>query len=311
MATAAEVRARLRAEGYDMPNQGRISGEHMAIYEGLAEADEAEVTAAGPPAEGEAEGPGEGASNLPAEVTPTRPRTNARQALSDRIRNRARSGRGRGRSGNRGRSGARRPVRERVSVSGVIEWGWAALAQAVNPISRSTARVLAMQAPVAGDVLEDSIKGTFADRVLQPIARGQHRISAAGALFLLPASIAGLEAAEGLPERPRAVRRAFLIPAAHHGAVLWLRVAGPKIQERIARDQAEGPVYQQAAEMLLMMDLPFLRAEDLGIEVPPPGYEGAPGGQTASGYPPEGGAPLTEEQARDMAAEAAQRFGQG
>jgi len=191
-------------------------------------------------------------------------------------------------------------VRERVSVSGVIEWAWAAMAQGVNPLSQATARVLAMQAPVAGDVLEDSVRGTIVDRALQPIARAQGRISAAGALFLLPASVAGLEAAEGLPERPRAVRRAFLIPAAHHGAVLWLKVAGPKIKQRIEQEQAEGPLYQQAAELLMMMDLPFLTPADLGIDLST--Y------QAADGHPPEGGAPLTEEQARDMAAEAAQRF---
>ena len=296
MATAAEIRARLRAEGYDLPNQGRIGKEHMAIYEGLAEADaSAGVTAAGPPGEAEGQAPSEGAPNLPAEVIPTRPRGGSRQALTDRIRNRARSGgKGRGRSGNRGRSARARPVHERVSVSGVIEWGWAALAQAVNPISQHTARVLAMQGPVAGDVLEDSIRGTVVDRVLQPLARGQARIKGVGALFMLPMAVAGLEAAEGLPDRPRAVRRAFLVPMATHGAVLWIKVAGPKIQERIEREHAEGPLYQQAAEMLMMMDLPFLTAEDLGVRV-----------QTADGAPPEGGDPLSPE---DLAAREAQHF---
>lgn len=296
MATPAEIRARLRAAGYDVPDQGRIGKERMAIYEGLAEADQAGVTAAAPPGEGE--GQGEGAPGLPAEVTPARPRSNSRQVLADRIRNRARSGgKGRGRGGSRARSVRARPVRERVSVSGVIEWGWAALAQGVNPISQHTARVLAMQGPVAGDVLEDSIRGTVVDRVLQPLARGQARITGIGALFLLPMAVAGLEAAEGLPDRPRAVRRAFLVPMAQHGAVLWLRVAGPKIAARIEQERAEGPLYQQAAEMLMMMDLPFLTAEDLGITV-----------QTAQGAPPEGGTPLGAE---DLAARAAQGFAQG
>jgi hypothetical protein len=89
---------------------------------------------------------------------------------------------------------------------------------------------------------------------------------------------------------------------AHHGAVLWLKVAGPKIKERIERERDDGPVYQQAAELLMLMDLPFLTPADLGIDV---------AAQTADGAPPEGGATLTPEQARDMAAEAAQRFAQG
>jgi hypothetical protein len=122
-----------------------------------------------------------------------------------------------------------------------------------------------MQAPVAGLVLEDQVKGTIVDRALQPLARGQERLEGVGALVVLPAAIAALEACEGYPEPKRTIRRAFLIPLAREGAAMWIRIAGPKVRERIERDRELGPVYAQADSLLVMMDFPFLTPADLGL----------------------------------------------
>jgi hypothetical protein len=138
-----------------------------------------------------------------------------------------------------------------------------------------------MQAPVAGLVLEDYVKGTIVDRALQPLARTQEKLEGVGSLVLLPMAIGMLEATEGMPEPKRSVRRAFLIPLAREGAAMWIRVAGPKVKERIERDRELGPVYQQADSLLIMLDMPFLTAADLGVTMP------GPDAPAESGPPPD------------------------
>jgi hypothetical protein len=128
---------------------------------------------------------------------------------------------------------------------------------------------------VAGKVLEDQVRGTVLDRALQPLARGQAHLEGIGALVLMPMAIAGLEAAEGLPEPKRSVRRAFLLPVAVEGAALWVRIAGPKVEELIREQQERGPEREQAAALLLSMEMPFLTPADLGMGSAPahPGAE--------------------------------------
>lgn len=292
-ADPAEVRARLKAAGIEVPARGRISRENMTAFDELAAADAAAgVTVPQMPADPGEPGEEPGAP-ADVEVRPKRPRAAPAKSLAERIR----SGRGKGSARGTGkRPGRARPAQPRVSVAGTVEWCWGILARAAQPVSVPLSRCLAMQSPVAGLVLEDAVKGTVVDRVLQPIARGQERMQTVGALILLPVAIAGLEAAEGLAPAAREVRRAFLIPIAREGAAMWIRVAGPKIQERIEQEAEQGPVYAQADQLLVMMEMPFLTADDLGI--PDPYEEPAP--------PAPGPAAPEEERAR--AAEAAQRF---
>lgn len=273
----------------------------MAEYERLTAEDladaEAAVTAAGPPVEA----PPAEAPEAPREVVPRRPKSRPARGLAERVRA-AGGGRSKGKgAGSKARTGRPRTAHPRVSVAGVIGWAWGAGARAAAPLSGYLSQCLAMQAPVAGLVLEDQVRGTVVDRALQPLARGQARLEGAAALFVLPMAVAALEATEGYPEPKRTMRRAFLIPLAVEGAVMWVRVAGPKVEELVREQQERGPEREQAAGLLLSMGMPFLTAEDLGVRV-----EGqAPG--PAEGYP-YGPAPSSAEEARDMAAQAAQRF---
>jgi hypothetical protein len=268
----------------------------MAEYERLTAADAAgadDTTTAADPAAGEADA--QAAAEV--EVRPRPPRGSAPGAgLAARLRARqggsGRKGRGKASRPRSGKQGAAQ-ARPRVSVEGVITWIWAASSRAAAPVSENLSKCLGMQAPVAGLVLEDQVRGTVVDRVLQPLARGQARLEGVGALFAMPAVIGALEACEGYPEPKRSIRRAFLIPLATEAAAMWIRVAGPKVQERIERDRELGPVYEQANNLLVMMDFPFLTAADLGLGADAP-------------YPPNGQAQSPE----DAAAQAAQRFAQ-
>lgn len=286
----AAVRARLRNAGIDVPDRGRIGKDHMAEFDRLTAEDLAAAEAAGelgevtttaaggprPEAEApEAEAPGQ------VEVRPSRPR--ARNAPGKGLAARVREA-GRGRSkGSGGRSKARskaaRPAHPRVSVAGVIQWGWGIGARAAAPLSAYLSQCLAIQAPVAGLVLEDQVRGTVADRVLQPLARGQAHLEGVGALVLMPMAIAGLEASEGLPEPKRSVRRAILVPMALEGAALWVRIAGPKVEQLIAEERERGPLREQAAALLLSMEMPFLTPADLGMAPPNGQAPGGPGPQ--------------------------------
>jgi hypothetical protein len=61
----------------------------------------------------------------------------------------------------------------RVSIENVVSyaWGMGAYAMAQNPALLPVARVLDMQAPVAGIVVNDVARGTIIDKALQPFAR--------------------------------------------------------------------------------------------------------------------------------------------
>lgn len=131
------------------------------------------ISAAPPPAGGETAGGGGGAeSRREQERTPRNVKgpgagTRARQAAG-RFRTRW-GGLGGGRkTGSRRR---RKPDRgPRIPLTDMIEEAWEQLAWAAKPILPLN-RILAVQAPFAGPILEDAVRDTFIDHLLQPAAR--------------------------------------------------------------------------------------------------------------------------------------------
>jgi hypothetical protein len=100
----------------------------------------------------------------------------------------------------------------------------------VTPVAWPVANVLAMQSPVAGKILEDVVKNTVVDTVLQPFARvGQ--AGQVGFALLGPPIIVGMACA-----RPDA--QPILEPLLREALKSWLQVAGPKLIER-AKEEAE------------------------------------------------------------------------
>ena len=82
-----------------------------------------------------------------------------------------------------GGSGAKRPAKKhpRMSLKGLIEDTWMDAAwtfQGLPPIEK----VLYLQAPLAGQLLEDTVRDTAADKMLQPIARADRTFKAFEAL---------------------------------------------------------------------------------------------------------------------------------
>jgi len=92
-----------------------------------------------------------------------------------------------------------------------------------------TARALDLMAPVAGEVLDDVIKGTLVDRLLQPIARSGEKGEKVAALVGFPALTALVTAR---PEMFPVVR-----PAMRMSIVLALEVSEQPMKKLQARTE--------------------------------------------------------------------------
>lgn len=135
----------------------------------------------------------------------------------------------------------------RVSVGSTISRGWSLLAQMAQPINMPVARTMAMQAPVAGAVLEQAVQGTIIDRILQPLARAEGKGEAITALIGPPLIVGALSI------RPEA--HPVLVPALRETLKLWVKVAGKEIeklaQEKQEYEETDGPMIEAMIAYLL------------------------------------------------------------
>jgi hypothetical protein len=161
-----------------------------------------------------------------------------------------------------GRAVPREPRAEkrRVSIEDVVSmgWGFAAMAIARNPVNLPMARVLDMQAPVAGVIVNDLAKGTVLDKVLQPLARAN--VNGEKMMGLLgPPMIVG--AITMKPELYPVLR-----PALKMSIISWMTISEP------AMKRAEKKAVQ-FAEKFGGVDIDGMID---ALFAPPPGYEPAP-----------------------------------
>jgi hypothetical protein len=109
-------------------------------------------------------------------------------------------------------------------------WGsraWAGLAYVMGAGATPTSRVLNMQAPVAGIIVDDMIKGTVVDKVLQPLARFGEGAGQAFALAGPPLLVGLLERQPGMYP--------VLRPVLAEAMTEWVLVAGPAMRKAKAR----------------------------------------------------------------------------
>src|SRR5215472_6632170 len=235
----AVVRAVLREHGIDVPARGRISAEHEKAYAELVNQPEAGEYDAGVT---EADfGPDPGTEGdtpeiPPAEIKPRRLRSAPRLPALRRPK----------------AQGKAKPKRKhaRVPVDRLIERAWEALGRLAAPISPAVSNVLQLQSPVAGLIMEDIVRDTMVDRALQPIARAEEKAEKVIALAGPPMIVGALQAAEGLPPEQKAIRQAILVPMLRECLVVWVKVAGDKIEEKARRDEEMGPVNEQVDRLL-------------------------------------------------------------
>ena len=131
-----------------------------------------------------------------------------------------------------------RGERKRVSTSKIVSGVWAGMgALLLNPQLAPVARTLQVQAPVAGEIAEDMIKGTPVDKLLQPLARVGEKGEEAFALIGPPAiSMAICMQPDLYP---------MLEPVMVEALKSWVLIAGPKIRKA---QQKEAKLVEELGE---------------------------------------------------------------
>jgi|HubBroStandDraft_1064217.scaffolds.fasta_scaffold41821_3 hypothetical protein len=244
-ATAAEKRVWLRDHGHDVPDKGKLPAELLAEYD----AAHAEPLFDDPFDNGqgadydqgvtEADFPSEPLGPPPPESKPRRV-TPPKRARADQLRARM--------WGPKAKTpgGRKKTPKKRVPLDRLIGRGWQILARLAAPIDLPVARVLDMQAPVAGVLLEPIVKETLLDTILQPIARlesgGETVFGLAG-----PPLLVGM-----LHRHPEAAP--ILIPALEEAFTVWIQIAGPAVEEARAKREAwEGGTGAEVQAMMAMV----------------------------------------------------------
>lgn len=134
----------------------------------------------------------------------------------------------------------------RMSLAPVIGEFWGLMGSLAGRVDVPLGRCLQMQSPVAGEILEDVVKGTMVDNALQPLARAEDKAKAVGALLLPPLCVVAIEHAQTLPEDQKNMRMAFLEPVLVQSLMMWERVAGDKMEAMAERVAAEAPSVERA-----------------------------------------------------------------
>lgn len=118
----------------------------------------------------------------------------------------------------------------RVPIDKFIGHAWQMLAQVIQPVNLPVARVLAVQAPVAGMVLEGVVKDTIIDRILQPIAKVEAGGEIAFAIMGPPILVGVLSAKPHLAP--------VLVPLLRESLRSWIDIAGPQM-EKVAKQEQD------------------------------------------------------------------------
>lgn len=208
--TDADVRAWGRDQGIEMPARGKLAPtwheQFREAHPELADADETDDVAG---------------EQLPAVPPPADD--------DDTGEMRPRDPRGAPRFGRRTRAPKAKATRRRVSLESLASTGWAGLAGiAMQSGLGPTGRVLAMQAPVAGVIVEDSIRGSLVDKVLQPIARAADSGGSVAALLGPPVLVTVMSVQPDLTPR--------LLPVLRMCLKQWLLTAGPAMKKQAAKE---------------------------------------------------------------------------
>jgi len=147
-----------------------------------------------------------------------------------------------------GRKKAKRP---RVPVDDLICGAWRIMARVARPVP-PVQRVLRIQAPVAGVLLEDVVRDTVADRIMQPLARLQSGGKTAVALAGPPMIVLAItlhvaqRAQEGKPPHPLFMETATEM--LREALLIWMDVAGPKFEAAMAREKDFEERYGQTVD---------------------------------------------------------------
>jgi hypothetical protein len=240
-ASASDVRAWARANGIEVNDKGAISGAVSEAYR-AAHNGQPEGSPDYPPGMddsdfdlAEAELPDD--LDDTAEVAPRRVASPKRGSspttlpkLSDRFR--------RGKSAARPK-GKAKPKRPRTSTAELIGSAWRIAAKVAQPLPPMY-RTLRLQSVIAGPLLDDAVKGTMVDPILQPLARMSQAGQTVSALVAPNLAIGAmayhLHQTNG---EPNPVVMQACQEMLRHGLMAMMRVGGEAFAAELAREQAD------------------------------------------------------------------------
>jgi hypothetical protein len=235
-ASTAEKRAWLRDNGYDPGRNGVLSPDLVAAYDA---------------AHADANGDSDPYLFVNDVVTPdppdpeTRPRRQPRAATPRLARLNPWA------KPKRARKKKAAPKRERVPVDEILSGAWRLMARVARPVP-PLERVLKLQSPVAGALLEDSVKGTMADTLLQPLARMQEQGKTVAALVgppvLVTAGALYMQRCMQAKQAPNPVVVATLHEMLRESLMVWMDVAGPKFEAALSRERDFEEKYGQSVD---------------------------------------------------------------
>jgi hypothetical protein len=247
-----EIRSWAKAAGKKVGDRGRIGAALRAEY--LARDAELARDPGGvqPPAAGEG-APGAAGPGQPAEPGPQpRPRPARPEKQPQRVAPASRPLSGRIRSWlsgpqkpvkpSGGKPAAKSPAVPRTPLTRLISRGWGMLADVAEHVNVPVARCMEWQSPYIGLVLEDQVKNSVVDRVLQPVARAEEKLTGVGSVIAMPFLVAGLTMPGNTPEAGTAgvVRYQLLSKALEECVYAQLEMFGDgEFARRAARHSAD------------------------------------------------------------------------
>jgi hypothetical protein len=174
-----------------------------------------------------------------------------------RIRSKAKPSGVRGMFG-RGKKKAAGKKRPRVSTEDLLGAVWRGGAKLLTPLP-PLQRTLRMQAPVAGLLLDDVVKDTAADLLLQPLARIAQQGKTVQALVGPPAFVSAImahqvqRAAMDPPKEPNPVFMALAFEGLRSSLMAWAEIAGPKFEIAMQREAEFEEKYGQSVDAMMAM----------------------------------------------------------
>lgn len=225
MSDVTDIREWAKANGHDIGAKGRIPAHIQAEYDAahpevangeyvpLPDTGEATPVDSGMDRNGQQIGSEQVSSGAPKGSGETQPKQ-AKRRLRDRLKPPA--------------AITDAPAGKRRSLERWCDRGWRIVARLAGAPETPTGRIMDLQAPVAGMILDDMAKGTVVDKLAQPLARFAESSGEAWGLVGPPVLVYAIERIGPAP---------VLVEALRDSLKEWIAVAGPAMARQRAREK--------------------------------------------------------------------------
>lgn len=156
--------------------------------------------------------------------------------------------------GTRNSTNSKAKKKPRVSTEDLLGSLWRGMAKLATPLP-PLQRTLRIQAPVAGLLLEDAVKDTAVDTLLQPLARiaGQGKVVSAllGPPVIVTALCVHVQQRAQMQQEPNPLFLSVGTEALRSSLMTWMDVAGPKFEIAVRREKEFEDKYGQSVDELI------------------------------------------------------------